>query len=631
MPALVLDVYDRPATIVEAQIASMSARADSAIGVANGVIADLSSVSFAQSSALPEVQLIEQSVAPAQFVRPVDPEFPEVVQENPDFEYLSEFDREIDNIIRDLDDVGDFDPTIQSIVIPSPPEPIARDAPTKPEITQVTLPEAPSIDTPVLGSLLEVSLPALVEPVLPTFEDIPVEFTGELPSTIATFTEPAYTPAVLDELTAAIRRGLNGGTGITPAVEQALFSAARVRDDSIGLKARQEAFESFSGKGFSMPPGMLVEQVNAATEANKLQAAATSRDILTKSAQWEIENLRDATAKGIALETLLIGQFNNVANRAFEAAFRRLDADIALYGQAVALFNARQAARQINVEVFKGKLQAALSRLDVYKARLEAEVAKASLNESIVRAYVARVDAIRSIVEVYKARIEAAKITSDIERQKVELYGAEVSAYSALIESDQNRFTAYEAQVRGEAAKAQIYQAEAQAFAATVSAATSVGNVKVSAIQAKASGLNASVGKFNALVEAERSRVQTLASVAQSRLSAFQAQTTLASAEVSANNEAARLAIVQNQGRLDTHLRLHEIRLREFESAQNRLIEQSRVVVSAISAAGQITSQLAAGAMSAMHVQASLSGSGSGSISSSSSDNVSQNYNYEVE
>ena len=50
-------------------------------------------------------------------------------------------------------------------------------------------------------------------------------------------------------------------------------------EDTLALKATQEAFETYAAKGFFMPPGMLVKQVNAIQEDNRLKTSSMSREI----------------------------------------------------------------------------------------------------------------------------------------------------------------------------------------------------------------------------------------------------------------------------------------------------------------------------------------------------------------
>lgn len=628
-------VYATPADVVISQIAQMSGRADNALLLADSAISALGNLTIdGEGTAPPDLPFPD--VSPTDIARPLPPSAIALGTVDPFntplFQEFSELYSQLDAVVANLPDPGDFEPSIGAIVIPAPPPPIQLgDKPIKPDLTDLVVPDAPNIVLPSMDAMLDLDIPDFVMPDFPVFTDIAINFEGETPNTVMNYTEQQYRPVVLDDVAREIKLALAGGTGMHPDVEEALFSRSRSKVYIASLGKTQEAFDTWAGRGFPMPPGMLVEQVNAAQQDAALAQSDIVNDILAKSAQWEIENLRNAIQQGIAMETVLINQFDNIAKRAFDMAKARVDADQALYSSQIALFNAQQAARSVLVEVFKAKIQAAMSLIDAYKAQIEAVSAKASVNESIVRAFAAKVDALKSVVAIYQAKIDAVKAQSDIQRNKVEMFKSETDAYSAGIDAQKTVFEAYEAQVRGEAAKGSIIESEARAFAATVEATSANGNVKIAAIRGKIDAIGAAVGKFTALIGGERDRVGAQATAIQAKAQAFSADASRYTAELGANTEEVRLDITQTESRLRNNLAYYETRVREYDQAMTRLQERSRIIVAALSASGNMAAQLASGAMSAMHVQASLSGSGSASTSWSSGYSYSENHSFEDE
>jgi len=319
----------------------------------------------------------------------------------------------------------------------------------------------------------------------------------------------------------------------------------------------------------------------------------------------------------------LIQQFENVAKRIFDAARARLEADVSLFGQFVSLFNARQAGREILVRVFEGRLKAALAPLDVYKAQLEAEQLKGNVNETTARVFATRMEAVRTIVAVFQAKVDAAKVKGDAERNKIEIYKAQIEGFATVLQARKTAFDAYESQMRGEGIKGQIVESYARAFAATVDGINGANNARVAVIRAKLEAIQAGVAKFAALVNAQRDRIAAQSESIRARAASFGADVQRFSAELGMNTELARLTLSLAELRLRNNLGYFEIQVREYDSAMTRNIERARVTVQALSSAGSMASQLAAGAMSAQHVQASLSGSGSASASNSVSTNIS--------
>lgn len=628
-------VYQQPAAIVISQINAMSSRADTALEASYRTIEALSQISLGgESGAPPDMPF--PAIPGTDIDRPDAPDIREFGSIDgfitPPFDMPDSLLSQFDSVLNSLPLPGDWVPPITSLAIPTPPAPIDTSGmPTRPSLLDVAIPAEPEYQIPLLDQLLQINLPPVPALDFPDYEDFDVVFQGSPVNTILQWAEPEYVPLVLDEVAAAIKAMLAGDFVMTAVVEAMLFDRDRARGDTVALKSVDEAFETWAGRGFPLPSGMLVAQVNAVQDQNKLDANARAREVLTKSADWAIDNLRTAIGTGIQLETVLIAQFNNAAQRVFDAARARLDADVQMFGQYVSLYNAGQAARQVQVAILNSRLQAVVTRLEAWKTQLEGERIKGQLNETTARIFATKVDAVGKIVDIYKARMEGARIKSDINKNIIDGFKADIDAYAARLQADKVRFDAYDSQMKGVEAQARVIEASARAFAATVEAESSIGNVKIQAIRGKVDVMNLATGRFSALTEAERAKLGAQAQAISSRAQAFSADCTRYAAELQANTEEARLGVTISESRLRNMLAYYETRVREYDQSMTRLIERGRVVVSALSAAGGMASQLAAGAMSAMHVQASLSGSGNAGTSWSNSYSYSENHNFDEE
>lgn len=606
------EYFDRPATAVENNISNMSARADTALSTALGIVDDLGKFDPGQeTSSAPNIELPPISIPDV--VKPTPPE-------NRSFGAIGEFDMPIFEdlfqalgiTLADLEvDLPTFNAPIGALNLPNPPAPIdTSNFPTRPDLSTVVPPDAPSVALPELGDLVPLAIPTFTFPELPTFTASAPVFDGVAPSTSLNFSEPVYASEVLDDVKGEIVTLMQGGTGLPVPVQQALFDAARAREEQTALAAREDAFDTFAARGFAMPPGMLVKAVNAADEKARLAANSLERDILTKSAQWEIENLRFAVQQAMAYEGLLINKFLNAAQRSFEAARARVDADLKLYEAAVSLFNARQNAYQVAASVFKTLTDGALAKLEVFKAQIQGEAAKGQLNEQTVKVYQARLGAVNEIVELYKARMQGAQLQSDLNRNLIEGYKADVQAAGERVQAQKTAFDAYDTQVKGEGVKAQMYEAYARAFGETVRAVEAKANIKTTYLNTRITAIRASIEKFTATAQAERDRAQAQLAVIQARTSAFSADVSRYTAELNSASQQRSVELQVSEERLRNNLAYYEARLREYDSSLARAIQRVTLVLEAMKASGQITSSLAAGAMSAIHVQASMSGSG---------------------
>lgn len=612
--------YERPYELVSGQIAQMSQRADQTLNQANSVISSLTSLSSeivtgsTPKFTLPDL-ILDKSEKPA---APAVQLFGELQQ----FQLPEIDDLAVGTV--DAGEVPTFSPSAVGLQLPAAPTSIDTSGkPLRPALDGVTLPDAPSFVQPDLEDLTPITVPEFVFPELPAFDGTQPTFTAAPPSTVLSWSEPVYASTVLDDVKARIRAMLAGGTGIPPAIELALFERARGREDLTALKATQEAFDTFAARGFEMPPGMLVAQVNAQIEANQLQANALSREILAKAAEWEIENLRNAVQQGVALEGVLINAFMNMAQRAFEAARYRVEAEVSLFNAKVALFNAEQNAYSVAAQVYKTRIDGALAKLEVFKAQIQATQAIGQLNEQKVKVFSARLDALRNQVEIYKARMSGAQVQADINRAVIEGYRADVQAYAEDLQAQKIKFDAYKTQVEGETAKVQVLDAEARAFAATVQAYEGKANVKVKEIESRIEAIRASTERFRAKVEAEREKVQSSLAAIQARAQSYSTDVSRYSAELNNSTELTRVKSGLLEARLRNNLAFYEINLKEYDANMARLLEEAKLKSDGAKAAGTMAAQLAAGAMAALHVQASMSGSANISSSESTNTNIS--------
>jgi hypothetical protein len=623
----VFPFYDRPATLVEQQIALMTQRATDATAQATTAVNQLAQFMPPAPGVAPDLRPDAITVGDLPTIAAPNPQLFGLIDSinEPAFE---DFQSIVDAI--GVDPPPTFDPSVVTINIPDAPAPIdTSGAPVRPTIVDPDLPPDPDVVLPAEAQSLPITIPDVPVINLPTFDTTLDPFDATVGNFLLDWNEPTYTPTNVNELSASIKLMLTGGYAMAPAVQDMLFSAAREREDITAHKAVDDAYEDFASRNFSMPPGMLVEQVNVARQNNQLQANSFSRDVLTKAAEWQIENLRTALAQGIALESALIDQFNQMANRSLDAAKFRVQVEIDKFNLRVAAFNANVSYVNAMVAVFQAKVQEELSKLEVYKSEIDAQQLIGQINEQSVRIYTSKVQALGVIVDMYKSKLEAVQVKADLEKSKIELYRADVQAYAERLNADKTRFDAYTSQVQGESAKAGILESESRAFAATVQAYESGNNVKISTVQARLRAIEVSVTKFTALLEAEKDRVQSELAAIQSQASAYSADVGRYSAQITFATQKNDLTIRAAEATVRNNMAYFDVVSKQYDSNQTRLIEAARLNVQAIQAAGTMASQLAAGAMSATHVQASLSGSGSANTSWSQSSSYSESHTFD--
>lgn len=544
----------------------------------------------------------------------------------------------IDSLLSALD-VGDMDalpdaPSMIALNLPNAPSMRLVPAPVRPSIdTTVELPEAPTITMPDMEAMEQITIPVFEFPQLPDFDGVPPNASAiTVPNVFINWAEPQYESEILDDLVARVKTMMAGGTGLPAAVEDALFSRARERDSTETARAVQEAVDTWAGRNFSMPPGMLAKQVNVAREQGRLKAAETNRDILIEAAKWEIENIRFAVQQGMALEQLTANIFENAAKRLFEVARFQAESQINVFNAQISLFNAQNGAFQTLAQVYRTRLDGALAKLTAFKTAVEAQAAVGQINQQRVEVFKAKLSAVQASVEVFKAMMQGAQVRAETIKNQFDAYRADVQAFAEEIGAEKVKFDAYKAQVDGEVAKGSMLDSQARAYASTIQGLASKAEIKVKGSQLKLDAARVYISKYladvdgyKAALDASLREVQYGTAVYQARIEGWKAK---ASANVAASEVQARFADMN----VRTNIAYSEMQISQYTANINKAVQQANIALEAAKAMGQYSAQLAAGAMSAMHVSASVSGSGSQSDSTSNSTSTStstsHNYSY---
>lgn len=535
-------------------------------------------------------------------------------------------------------DVPEFTSSISSLTIPNPPAwtPVGA-APERPLTGDVVLPDAPPLGTLQLPQLVEISIPVFDGVTLPFFNASAPEFEGTALPGILQWSEPTYHPEILGEVMTVIRQLWSGGSGIPPAVEQAMVERALSREDMIANREIDSVAEEFSLRGFTMPTGMQAARADQMRQDLALKKLSLNRELTIKFAEWQIENIRFGVQQAIAAENVFVNVFLNSAQRMFEAAKFQIEAQLNIYNAQVALFNARMNGYQIEASVFDTRVKAELSKIEVFRAEIEAEVARGQINEQKVRTYTAQVQALQTEVEIFKARMQGAQIQSEIIRTQIEAYKADVQAYGERIGAEKVKFDAYESQVKGEAAKAGIIDAEARAYAALVQGKANVADVDIKRAELIIQKNRSLIESYIADLDVEKTNIQSQTAVIQAGAQAYVADTQRFAAQAQAETTKAQVEVAAKEAELRTNVSFYQAKVQAYIGNMEQLIRQASLVVDALKAAGQISSTLAAGAMAGVHVGATLSGTGAVSasgafsevFSQSKSESKNENYNFD--
>lgn len=600
-----------PAGLVTSGFSQYSAIASSLTSQASGYAADLADLTVGS------VDFNAQFTAPpgtlAGFSRPEQPEAP-------DLRFQIELPDPINIDVPELPDFGqapeyDNDPPVLDFS-GEPGRFEGETPPGAPELDEVEVPDAPVLTLPDAPQLIDIELPEPPETIDIEFLGERPEFDVEAPDVTIDFTEEAYTSECLDRLKVEIKRMLDTGTGMPAVVEQMLVDRARTREDREASRAVQQVNEEWSSRGWSIPSGILSRRVEEVRQNNQNQANTFNREVLVQRRQEEIQNFQFAIAQGIALENILLNAHLNVQERAFRFAqavadlgYRRLEADIAVYNAAIQGY-------QADAAVYEQQIRAEIQKLERYRLEIQAEATKQELNRNKVAIYTARLEALQRVVDIYRGQLDGARTLASVNEQRVRTYAARIDAYRGEVEAHRSEWEIWATKVRGQLGKVTAYEAETRAFLAEVQAyqtrtqaLSQQPQIGIQIEDLKLRELEAKLQTASTQIQAEGTRLSSEANVFGSKAQMYAASGQMAAAESDANTRAFSAAVESRRAESQAALASAQAKIQQ-------VIERARVLSASLDSAGRITSQLGAGAMSAVNLGASISGS------------VSESYNY---
>jgi hypothetical protein len=441
-----------------------------------------------------------------------------------------------------------------TVNLPSAPAQLAEFAETVPLIkTDYTFPEVPAalvdplIAEPTLGNYVVPTAPTVA---LPSFDAVaPVDTTTPPTDFAAQFnaayrdSAPLFVSAVEGQMDAWMSRHfpqhhtqlaaieakltayLQGGSGLSPAVEDQIYARSAAKQAAEARRAESAAFEAAAARGFTMPTGAALASIRASRQAAADNNAASAREIVVMQAEMEQKNLQFALTTSIglrnaALSAMLNYHGNLVAlnGQALQYASTALSAIIQVYNLTLEQFRVKLAAYQAEVAVFEARLKAALSLLDLYRAEIDALQAMVQVDQARVAVYRGRIDALEALANVYRSRVQTVVEQASLEKLKVDLFKTKTEAYMATVQGKRAEYDAYAAAINGEEAKVRIFGSQVQAFNAQVTGYKAQIESQVEVVRAQALTNESRGANYRAVLAGYQTIAQTRGEVARVKL-----------------------------------------------------------------------------------------------------------------
>ena len=485
------------------------------------------------------------------------PDLPEINLQAPSGE-PSALDATIGNVR-----IDEFDITMPELNFPAAPNLTIGQAPVLPQVRDVAIPDAPTIVLPDAPAFLALQTHSfgginLHEDWLDKLDDIPTLSILQ-PAPFAYSPGARYASQLLDNLKAQLNARIHGGTGLSPAVEQAIWGRALDRETVVALAREQEVMRGAEALGFPLPSGALAGQLADARREYHDKLSGLSRDIAIKQAELEQANLQQATQLALQLESTLLEDTYKLEVLAIDAAKAAADNAIAAHNAAIEHFKALLAGYQAYASAYETVIRAELNKVEVFKALLSAEQTKADINKSLVERYKAEIDGSMAAVQIYQARIGAAKTLVELEGTRIQAGAEQVKAFVATVNAETAKADMYKATIGAEATKVEAVGTLARAYAAKVGGQAEKARVEIAKLQAKVQAKSLEWDGWKA------------------RLSAATAEVEAAARKSSVIVDGYRIGVSAAEAQAGAYMRRWEADIKQYEAGTNIMLQAAKI------------------------------------------------------
>ncbi len=500
-------------------------------------------------------------------------------------------------------EIGDpppFNVPPPGITIPDPPDvdwPVFTQNP--PQLSDVIIPGKPEVNLPPVPQLTPISIPAPPAYTIPVWDEEAPVFDLTPPSPVLDWHEEEYLSDLKTKLSEKLYdQVVEGGTGLDEDTEQAIYDRAVSRMLTEEERKYNETLNYFASRGFLLPPGGLAGGLLEIQNAILQVREDLNNDILIQQSKLAQENTHFMIDQARQWEGSLMGYWNNVQERAFQAAVASVESVLKVYQIQVEGYKAELEVYKSKAQVYVSLIQAEQVKAELYRAHIEAVRANVDVQRAYIEAYVAQIQGVAALIELYKAEMEGARLQTEVDLNKIRAYQALVQAYAAQVEAITARFEAYKAQIQGEVAKAQVYQAQVEAFTALVESYKAQAQVILAEAQVETERVKAEVEVYKGYVEKYKTdgevavaKAEAEARVAQISVNAYEAQSRNYVGELNAIAQAYGSAVQEARAKVDVCVKEYDILMRE----QGQAFEQQ---MQALRAAAQVQGMVVAAAVS---------------------------------
>lgn len=512
-----------------------------------------------------------------------------------------------DAVFQDVPGVGDANPPEFDVARPvlnlqAVPTIDPMVMPAEPTLTEWALPADPDVEKIPLPVLADITLPPVPQMQFPTFSvSRPGAPAVNVDDMVMKYEVADYVSPWLDKIQSEVIAGLQNGTGLSAANEDAIFGRARDRAMTEQRRAEQTAMTQFTARGFTMPAGPMMAAVEQARQAGRDSVAEVSREVAVKRAEWEIEHYRFLLGKMGDFEGMSQQFFLGQQRMLLDAAQAQLQSKVQTYNVLATIFQATMEGYKIDTEVYKAQIEAEVQRLRAYESQIAGVKAQSELNQQQVMVYSERQKALALHVEIYKARIEALNTLEQRNLARIGAFKAQVEAAGAMMSAQATRAQAIATSNQAAAAPVQLYQADVSAYGERVRAFATTIDARVSQAKLVTERNQTELARYQAAIEADKAKLQGYVAKAGVAIDKYRANVENMRATADIAGRTAEVFIRGAEVTLNHAARSAEVLSKATEAAANTAVAHAKLAQDKAISTGQVYASMAASAFGALH------------------------------
>jgi len=353
-----------------------------------------------------------------------------------------------------LTDVGDLPTTVipefteSAPIISGPSRPITA-LPTAPAEHAITIPslhEWKNIALPEATELIKTEIDKFGALEIDTVDLAIPEFTLTQPTNTFSFVEEEYSSDLLTSIqTLLVSDVENGGYGIEPTDEQALYERGREREAKTAAVAVTRARNGIAARGFPMPPGSLYAAEQVILKDGQAALSDLNREIVLKRSDLYVAARQFAVQQGLNLEQTMIAYVGAKAERALKTAQLTADFVIQFHNAAVQLFEVKIELKKLYTIVHKAQLETAVTKIQEYGQELAYADSENKRNQAQLQEYNQQLEGVKTFYDIQRMQDEQTKILIEVEQLKLQAHQDKVSIYATNVQAYAEEYSGYQA------------------------------------------------------------------------------------------------------------------------------------------------------------------------------------------